>query len=217
MASRIHRHGGAARFGVFAEVTTQPMFRDSDEPKLRIREFDPADWPQVWSILEPIFRAGETYAVPRDITSSEARQLWTQPSKKVFVALDARTECVLGTYYLRPNQDGPGGHVCNCGYAVASHARGRGIASTMCVHSQTEAVARGFLAMQFNLVAASNTGAVRLWTSLGFTTIGTLPMAFRHAEAGLVDAYVMFKTLGTTEKDRPGYGGAPSESLSIQS
>ena len=45
----------------------------------------------------------------------------------------------------------------------------------MCEHSQEEALTRGFRAMQFNLVAASNEGALRLWGNLGFEVVGTLP------------------------------------------
>lgn len=65
----------------------------------------------------------------------------------------------------------------------------------MCVHLQAQAVAMGFLALQFNLVVTSNERAVRLWQRLGFAVVGTLPRAFRHRQLGLVDAYVMFKTL----------------------
>ena len=49
--------------------------------------------------------------------------------------------------------------------------------------------------MQFNFVAASNEGAVRLWTKLGFDTVGRLPWAFSHPSLGLVDALVMYKWL----------------------
>lgn len=162
---------------------------------LLIRPYGDDDWPSVWTILEPIFRAGETYAYPRDVTEGDARRRWTGAPHEVFVAADAAAGGLLGTYYLTPNHDGPGAHVCNCGYAVSSAARGRGVASAMCEHSQRVAVSRGFRAMQFNLVAATNEGAVRLWSKLGFATAGTLPGAFRHPTHGFVDAFVMFKAL----------------------
>ncbi|MDE0507948.1 MAG: GNAT family N-acetyltransferase, partial [Gammaproteobacteria bacterium] len=50
-------------------------------------------------------------------------------------------------------------------------------------------------AMQFNFVAASNEGAVRLWTSLGFEEAGRLPNAFQHPKLGYLDALVMYKWL----------------------
>jgi len=102
---------------------------------------------------------------------------------------------ILGTYYLTTNQEGPGKHVCNCGYMVSSDARGMGIARQMCEHSQGIAVTMSFNAMQFNFVASSNEIAVALWKKLGFDVVGTLPRAFNHPTLGLVDAFVMYKWL----------------------
>lgn len=162
---------------------------------MEIRNYQPADWAQVWAILEPIFRAGDTYGMPEDISEPEARRSWTSTPKRVLVAEDPEEGRILGTYYIKPNGEGPASHVCNCGYAVSASARGRGIASAMCLHSQDEGRRLGFRAMQFNLVASSNEGAVRLWTKLGYETVGTLPGAFRHPTDGFVDAYVMYKDL----------------------
>jgi ribosomal protein S18 acetylase RimI-like enzyme len=65
----------------------------------------------------------------------------------------------------------------------------------MCKHSQQQAVARGFRAMQYNLVVATNQAAVSLWQKHGFEVIGTLPKAFQHQRLGYVDAFVMYKQL----------------------
>ena len=162
---------------------------------MTIRPYMADDWPHVWAILEPVFRAGETYAFRRDVSAEDARQAWTGGHKEVFVAVDETTGDLLGTYYLRPNFDGPGSHVCNCGYVVAGNARGRGVASRMCEHSQAHAASRGYRAMQYNLVVSTNEGAVRLWKRMGFEVIGTVPGAFRHPRLGFVDAYVMYKSL----------------------
>ena len=53
----------------------------------------------------------------------------------------------------------------------------------------------GYRAMQFNFVASSNIGAIRLWNKLGFNTVGTLPKAFNHPNLGYIDALVMYKWL----------------------
>jgi len=160
---------------------------------IALRRFAPADWPAVWSILQPTFAAGDTYAYPPETTEAQARTLWTEAPLATYVAeVDGR---IAGTYYLKPNQPGLGAHVCNCGYVVAPDARGRGIAAAMCEHSQREALALGFRAMQFNLVVATNAGAVRLWQRMGFRIVGTLPGAFRHRRLGDVDAHVMYKVL----------------------
>jgi ribosomal protein S18 acetylase RimI-like enzyme len=78
---------------------------------------------------------------------------------------------------------------------VPRGARGQGIASAMCGHSQEIARELGFRAMQYNLVVATNQVAVRLWQKHGFRIVGTLSGAFRHPELGYVDAHVMYKSL----------------------
>ena len=153
-----------------------------------------SDWPRVWQIIEPVFRAGETYAYSPDITESEARRIWIDVPAAAYVAGDENHD-ILGTYYIKPNQPSLGSHVCNCGYIVAEQARGKGVASEMCVHSQQTAVSMGFRAMQYNLVVATNEGAVRLWKKHGFRSIGVLPGAFHHKKLGYVDAWVMYKEL----------------------
>lgn len=65
----------------------------------------------------------------------------------------------------------------------------------MCAHSLARARERGFRAMQFNFVIASNERAVRLWQSLGFAIVGRLPGAFQHPRLGYVDALVMVREL----------------------
>jgi hypothetical protein len=49
--------------------------------------------------------------------------------------------------------------------------------------------------MQFNFVVSTNSRAVKLWSHLGFKTVGCLPGAFQHPEHGFVDALVMYKQL----------------------
>ena len=65
----------------------------------------------------------------------------------------------------------------------------------MCAHSLDEALHMGYRAMQYNLVAATNVAAVRLWQKMGFEIVGTLPQAFNHAALGLVGAHVMYRLL----------------------
>jgi ribosomal protein S18 acetylase RimI-like enzyme len=166
----------------------------SDTPDLVIRAAVPADEDGLWRILEPVIRAGETYPLPRDMGRAEALAYWRQPAHAVFVAEDAHRD-LLGTYYLRANQAGGGGHIANCGYMTAPDATGRGVATAMCNHSLAEAKARGFRAMQFNFVIGSNERAVRLWQHCGFEIVGRLPRVFQHPRLGEVDAFVMIRRL----------------------
>ena len=160
---------------------------------LTIRAARPADSVAIWSILEPIIRTGDTYALPRDLKRDEALAYWCSDHHEVFVAEEDGD--VVGSYYLRANQSGGGSHVANCGYMTAVTASGRGVARTMCAHSLTHAESRGFRAMQFNFVVSTNERAVRLWESFGFEIVGRLPEAFLHPHAGYVDAYVMYRKL----------------------
>ncbi|UCD78622.1 MAG: GNAT family N-acetyltransferase [Desulfobacterales bacterium] len=161
---------------------------------MQIRKFKETDWGQVWPIIKRVFRAGETYAFSPKITEEEAHKVWIELPQETYVAAD-QNSALLGTYYIKPNQPGLGAHVCNCGYIVSESARGKGIATRMCEHSQQVAVDLGFRAMQFNLVVSTNAGAISLWKKLGFQVIGKLPKAFNSKSVGYVDALVMYKEL----------------------
>jgi len=160
---------------------------------VNIREAHTSDWDAIWPVFKDIARAGETYGFATDITKKEAEHVWMTAVRQTYIAEEDGK--VLGTYYLKTNFAGPGRHVCNCGYMVSPDARGKGLATALCEHSQRIAVELGYKAMQFNYVASSNTGAVRLWKKLGYSVVGTLPRAFSHPEQGLVDALVMYKWL----------------------
>lgn len=158
-----------------------------------LRRAEPADFDAIWPLLRDVFRAGTTYAVDPAISKDDARNYWMTAARATYVA--ENDGCIVGTYYIRTNQPGGGAHICNCGYIVSPAARGQGLAAQMCDHSQQQARALGYMAMQFNFVLASNAGALRLWRRLGFAIVGTIPDAFDHPTEGMVDAYVMYKRL----------------------
>jgi ribosomal protein S18 acetylase RimI-like enzyme len=159
---------------------------------LTIRPITAADYAALWRVLEPMIRAGETYTFPQDTTEADAIAYWTGPDRDTFVAANDEG-AIVGTYYIKANQPGRGDHVCNCGYVTAPEATGKGVARAMCAHSLEQAKARGFRAMQFNFVIATNTRAVALWHSLGFQTVGRLPGAYHHPDGRYVDALVMWR------------------------
>lgn len=166
---------------------------EESAPYLRIRPASDSDRNAIWRILEPTFRAGETYPIPRDISEADALAYWFSPGHEVFVAESGGA--LLGTYYLRANNRGGGAHVANCGYIVAPDAMRKGVARAMCAHSLDRARERGFRAMQFNFVISTNTRAVKLWQSCGFEICGVLPNAFDHPTRGMVDALVLYQKL----------------------
>lgn len=158
-----------------------------------IRSALPTDREAIWSVIAPIIRAGETYALDPSMSEEDALGYWLKPDNEVFVAENG--DAIVGTYYMRANQPGGGRHVCNCGFMTSVHANGRGIARQMCLHSLDYARSRGYRAMQFNFVVSTNERALRLWHSLGFETVGRLPLAFELPTGAYVDAFVMFKSL----------------------
>ena len=160
---------------------------------LTVREARADDADAIWTILEPMIRAGDTYTLPREMSREAALAFWLASGHEVFVAEEDGG--VVGTYFLRANQAGGGSHVANCGYVTAARAAGKGVARAMCGHSLEHAKSRGFRAMQFNFVVSSNERAVRLWKSFGFEIVGRLPEAFRHPSGNYADAYVMYRLL----------------------
>jgi ribosomal protein S18 acetylase RimI-like enzyme len=159
-----------------------------------------ADFEAFWPTFQAVIKAQDSYAYDPDLTFEQARQLWLEYPLHTLIAEEDGV--LLGSYYLKANAAGPGSHVCNCGYMVTPEARGRGVARTMCEHSQQLALDSGFSAMQFNSVVATNEVAVALWHKLGFDTVGRLPRAYRHPRLGLVDCLVMYRWLADMPASR---------------
>ncbi len=181
------------RLGIRERGNKHYLFGGLGEDTVTIREATEIDFAAIWPIFHDIVRAGETYTYTPHISQDDAKRLWMHVPRKTFVAEEAGE--ILGTYYIKTNYDGPGSHVCNCGYMVSSAAQGKGIATAMCRHSQQIARELGYKAMQFNSVVATNTRAVRLWNTLGYETVGRVPKAFHHPTEGYVDTLVMYKWL----------------------
>jgi ribosomal protein S18 acetylase RimI-like enzyme len=147
----------------------------------------------IWKIFQATIVAGDAFVYGPNTSREEALEYWCAADKATFVA--EQNGKVMGSYILRPNQPGLGDHVANAGFMVDPAARGLGVGRAMGEHCLSEARRRGYRAMQFNFVVSTNESAVHLWRQLGFSIVGTLPGAFRHAQKGFVDAYVMFRSL----------------------
>lgn len=160
---------------------------------MSIRATTPEDFDAFWPHFTSIIKAGDTYAINPDITQNEAYNLWCREPANSFVYEEEGE--ILGWYFIKANAMGPGDHVCNCGYMVSPNARGKGIATKLCEHSQRIGLELGFRAMQFNSVVSTNEVAVALWQKLGYQIIGTAPKAYRHKSKGYVDTHIMYKML----------------------
>lgn len=170
---------------------------------LHIRPARPQDWPGIWAVMEPVLRAGETYCWDQDLTEDQARPLWLEPAPAVvFVAESGGV--IAGTAQLHPNRSGNGSHVANASFMTGAQFSGRGIARALAEYVLAEAAARGYRSMQFNAVVETNTRAVRLWQSLGFRILATVPEAFDHPEHGLTGLHLMHRALAPAGDGMPG-------------
>jgi ribosomal protein S18 acetylase RimI-like enzyme len=166
-------------------------------PNLKIRHAHTEDWPAIWAIFREVIAGGDSFAYEPDTDEPTARSLWSSlwsmPPATAYVAeVGGR---IAGSYYIRPNQPGLGSHVANAGFMVSREFGGHGIGRAMGEHAILEAKRAGYLAMQFNYVVSTNERAVKLWRSLGFEVIGTIPKGFRHCRLGLVDVLIMHQVL----------------------
>jgi L-amino acid N-acyltransferase YncA len=176
--------------GIAASEAVDPQFRLT---AVKIRPATDGDSDAIWNIFHEIVAAGDTYAFDSEISRDEGLSYWFRSDTHTYVA--EKDNRVVGTYILKANQLGPGSHVANAGFMVASDAQGSGVGRAMAEHCLSEARRLGFRAMQFNFVVSTNDPAVHLWQDLGFKVVGTLPGAFRHPEKGYVDVYVMYRSL----------------------
>lgn len=116
------------------------------------------------------------------------------PGGVVLVAT-AEDGTVVGSAVIHPNRDGHGDHVANASFMVDPARSGNGIGRALGDAVLARARADGYAAMQFNAVVESNTGAVRLWRSLGFEILTTIPRSFRHPKDGYVGLHIMWREL----------------------
>ncbi|WSM43612.1 GNAT family N-acetyltransferase [Streptomyces cellulosae] len=157
-----------------------------------IREASPDDWPRIWPFWHRIVAAGETYTWDPGTSEEDARALWMSPAKRVYVVEDDGT--VVASACLTPNYGGPAARIANAGFMVDPDRAGRGIGRLLAEHVLAEARDAGYRGMVFNAVVETNP-AVRLWSSLGFTVLGTVPDAFDHPRHGRVGLHIMYRPL----------------------
>ncbi|MFJ6852823.1 GNAT family N-acetyltransferase [Streptomyces sp. NPDC091271] len=160
-----------------------------------IREATDKDWPAIWPFFHAIVAAGETFTYPVELGEDVAQGWWLlpEPARTVVAVDDAGT--VLGTAKMNRNHMGNGSHIASASYMVAPEHSGQGVGRALCEYTVDWARTAGYRAMQFNAVVETNIHAVRLYRSLGFDVIGTLPGGFNHPAHGYVGLHIMHKAL----------------------
>lgn len=160
--------------------------------EVSIRPAISEDFTQIWKIFKQVKSKGDSYIYDDETSESDAYQVWFEGTKPYVAECEGK---IVGSFIIRQNKVGRGSHVCNAAYMVDPAFYGNKIGWQMGKFSLLEAKKLGYRAIQFNIVVSTNERAVRLWKSLGFNIVGTLPEAFLHKEKGYVDAYVMHQFL----------------------
>jgi GNAT superfamily N-acetyltransferase len=159
-----------------------------------VRDARPEDWPLVHPFFSAIVAAGESYAYPEGLSLEEARPLWMEePPGRTVVAVEDGV--VVGSAKMGPNRPGRGSHIATASFMVDPARAGRGVGRALGEHVVAWARDAGYRGIQFNAVVESNVAAVRLWESLGFRVLATVPGAFDHPRHGYVGLHVMFLDL----------------------
>lgn len=166
---------------------------DPHRPLTTVREARAEDWPDIWPIVEEVVRAADTFAYDPAMTEAEARQAWLVAPERVVVAV--RDGVLVGTATMYPNRPGPGSHIASGSIMVDRALRGTGAGRALVEEMIAWAGREGYAAIQFNAVVDTNAGAVHLYESLGFVTLGVAPGAFRHPELGDVGLRIMWRDL----------------------
>jgi GNAT superfamily N-acetyltransferase len=159
-----------------------------------IRSATDGDWPRIWPIFDATVQAGETYAFPLDLSVETGRGWWMERPPGLTVVLEEDGQ-LLGSAKMGPNRPGRGDHVGTASFMVAPEARGRGVGRRLGEHVVRWHRDQGYRGIQFNAVVETNLAAVRLWESLGFAIVGTVPGAFRSRAHGHVGLHVMYLEL----------------------
>jgi ribosomal protein S18 acetylase RimI-like enzyme len=152
-----------------------------------------ADKEEVWAIIKAVISTGDTYTFEPNTPKETLLNYWFGSDKHTYVACFKGK--IVGTFLIKDNQIGLGSHIANAAYMVAPTSAGLGVGKLMGEFSLIEAKKLGYDAMQFNFVVKSNIHAVKLWQKIGFSIIGEIPDAFRHASEGMTNAYIMYRKL----------------------
>jgi len=182
------------RFHLEAGSVSRPTRGKARESDIAIRPAEEGDRAAILHMARELVRAGDTYAYDPGIADDALWRYWAPEGPgQGYVAVQGGE--VVGMFVIKPNHPGPGSHVANASYAVRADVRGLGLGRTMGEASIRLAAELGYRAMQFNIVVSTNERAVRLWRSLGFRVIGTIPFGFRLPDGRCVDHYIMYRSL----------------------
>lgn len=164
---------------------------------IEIKQYTPADADGMIGIWNDIVRDGLAFPQEEELTLENGNEFFLAQSY-TGIAADTASGRILGGYILHPNNVGRCGHICNASYAVDKKHRGMGIGELLVKDCMKQAVALGFLILQFNAVVKTNSAALKLYAKLGFTQLGVIPGGFRRKDGlyeDIIPHYILLDTV----------------------
>lgn len=146
---------------------------------------------EIWN--EVVFE-GNAFPQLAPLTEEDAADFFASQSF-CGVAEDEKSGEIAGLYILHPNNVGRCGHISNASFAVKKDFRGKHIGELLVKHCLDTARNIGFKILQFNAVVKSNTSAHRLYSKLGFVSLGSVPGGFLKPDGDYEDIVLYYHTL----------------------
>lgn len=156
---------------------------------ITIREFKEKDIPQLTALWNEVTAEGNSFPGDKILTEQEAQGMF---ARQTLTAVAEREGKLVGFYILHPNHEGHCAHVANASYGVTGSCRGESIGEQLVRHSLAMTKEKGFVALQFNAVVATNFAAIRLYLKLGFTVVGTIPNGYRFSDGTFADLLLFY-------------------------
>ena len=157
-----------------------------------IRKYRRDDLKEMTEIWNEVVNTGDAFPQDQPMDDQEADEFF---SVQTFCGVAEAEGRLFGLYVLHPNNIGRCGHIANASYAVCSSARGMKIGEKLVRHSMAQAKILGFEILQFNAVVKTNIRALRLYETLGFVRLGTIPKGFRMKDNTYEDIVLYYHAL----------------------
>lgn len=159
---------------------------------LKIRKYVEEDLSSMLAIWNEVVGEGRAFPQTEELGLEDGAKFFAEQSYSGVAEKDGE---IVGLYILHPNNIGRCGHIANASYAVPSRGRGGGIGRALVMDSLERARRAGFRILQFNAVVLSNERAHRLYESLGFAALGSVPGGFRRDDGSYEDIRLYYYDL----------------------
>lgn len=181
----------------YLPISTLVKLASGTEAEVELSVFsEQSDYEQGMELMNEVIVEGKTWPFDAVFESMESYKGYFHSHAAFAVKFKDRQTYgneVLGCFYVKPNFPGRCSHVCNGGFITNKKYRGLRIGGFMGLHFKRLAKDLGYRASLFNLVFATNQPSVKLWRSLGYKQIATIPkVAVLEGHEGYADAYQFY-------------------------